>query len=63
MNLSFEKLRGCIKQHQLLIHYMERIENLYSSIMLAETLGAVLKIAALGFQIILVTINNFIGNF
>lgn len=54
MHVNHIKLRSCIKQHQLLLNYMERIENLYNPIMLAETLGSVLKIAALGFQILLV---------
>lgn len=56
MNASFNKLRDCIKQHQLLIRYMERIENLYSMIMLAMVFGAVLQIGFAGFQILLVTI-------
>ncbi|KAK0072836.1 hypothetical protein PV326_014074, partial [Microctonus aethiopoides] len=51
---TYAVLRDCIKQHQALILYMERVENLFSTIMLAQTLGSVLEICFSGFQILLV---------
>nr|AQN78437.1 olfactory receptor 35 [Meteorus pulchricornis] len=52
-NAPYILLRECIQQHQLLIHYMEKVENLFSGIMLAQTLGAVLELCFAGFQILL----------
>lgn len=51
---TYAVLRDCVKQHQALILYMERVENLFSTIMLAQTLGSVLEICFSGFQILLV---------
>nr|AQN78435.1 olfactory receptor 33 [Meteorus pulchricornis] len=50
---TFALLRDCIIQHQRLIHYMERVENLFSTIMLAQALGSILEICFSGFQILL----------
>ncbi|KAK0073662.1 hypothetical protein PV325_009433, partial [Microctonus aethiopoides] len=50
---TYAVLRDCVKQHQALILYMERVENLFSTIMLAQTLGSVLEICFSGFQILL----------
>ncbi|KAK0081716.1 hypothetical protein PV325_011675 [Microctonus aethiopoides] len=47
------KLKECIQQHQLLIFYIERVENLYSTIMLVQALGGVLQMCFSGFQIVL----------
>ncbi|KAK0073397.1 hypothetical protein PV326_013468, partial [Microctonus aethiopoides] len=51
---TYAVLRECVKQHQALILYMERVENLFSTIMLVQTLGSVLEICFCGFQILLV---------
>ncbi|KAK0161465.1 hypothetical protein PV327_009932 [Microctonus hyperodae] len=51
---TYAVLRDCVQQHQALILYMERVENLFSTIMLAQTLGSVLEICFSGFQILLV---------
>nr|AXM05155.1 odorant receptor [Campoletis chlorideae] len=50
---SYNELKSCIKQHQLLINYMDEIENLYCYIMMGQGLGAVLQICFSGFQVIL----------
>lgn len=52
--MSYNELKSCIKQHQLLINYMDQIETLYCYIMMGQGLGAVLQICFSGFQIILV---------
>nr|AQN78434.1 olfactory receptor 32 [Meteorus pulchricornis] len=46
-------IKNCIKQHQLLILYIDRIENLFNVIMLIQTLGSVALLCFSGFQILL----------
>ncbi|XP_051175945.1 odorant receptor 13a-like [Leptopilina boulardi] len=58
-NNSYEKLKNCIQFHQLLIKYIERIENLYSYCVLGQVFTSVMQICFSGFQIILGVGNSF----
>ncbi|XP_043482412.1 odorant receptor 13a-like [Leptopilina heterotoma] len=60
-NNSYEKLKNCIQFHQLLIKYIERIENLYSYCVLGQVFTSVMQICFSGFQIILGVGNSFNG--
>nr|AQN78433.1 olfactory receptor 31 [Meteorus pulchricornis] len=53
-DVQYNMLKNCIKEHQLLLEYMEKVENLSSAVMLAQALGSILKICFSGFQILLV---------
>ncbi|XP_043289688.1 uncharacterized protein [Venturia canescens] len=50
---TYNELKNCIRQHQLLIDYMDEVENLYCYIMMGQGLGAVLQICFSGFQVLL----------
>nr|UEN71215.1 olfactory receptor 32 [Gregopimpla kuwanae] len=52
-HLTYDDLKSCIIQHQMLIQYMDRVENLYCYIMLGVALGSVLQICFSGFQVLL----------
>ncbi|XP_044014121.1 odorant receptor 13a-like [Aphidius gifuensis] len=49
---SFDNLKICIKQHQMLIKYINMIENLYNPITFILALGAVCTICLTGFQLV-----------
>ncbi|KAK0157436.1 hypothetical protein PV328_011180 [Microctonus aethiopoides] len=51
--LNCKHIRDCIKRHQILILYMNRVENLFNVIMLTQTLGSVLLLSFCGFQLLL----------
>lgn len=52
--LNYMNIRDCIKKHQLLLQYLERVENLFSMIILIQTIGSVFLLSFCGFQLILV---------
>lgn len=54
---SFDNLKICIKQHQMLINYINMIENLYNPITFVLALGAVCTICLTGFQLVVVSTN------
>lgn len=55
--ISYGYLKECIKRHQLMIQYMDTIEDLYSPINLVFAVGAVATICLNGFQLVIVRKN------
>lgn len=53
-DLYFNKLVNCIREHELLIQYVNKIDYLYRSIMFVQVFSSVMQICFSGFQILLV---------
>lgn len=52
---AFEKLKQCIRKHQMLISLTKEFENLYCYILLGQMIGSVMEICFCGLQILLVS--------
>ena len=53
---AYSNLKKCIRQHQLLVRYIDEIDSLYRYISLCQLLSFVVQICFSGFQLLLVSI-------
>lgn len=54
VNKSYEILKNCVRQHQSLIDYCMRLENVFTLVILAQVLIFSVLICLFGYQIFLV---------
>lgn len=55
-NCCYEKLRDCVEQHQTLIEYCKRLENIFTMMVLGQVMFLAVVICLVGFQLFLVRI-------
>lgn len=54
-NMCCTKLRNCVQQHQMLIEYCKKLENIFTLIVLAQVMFLAMVICLVGFQLLLVS--------
>ncbi|OXU20489.1 hypothetical protein TSAR_000489 [Trichomalopsis sarcophagae] len=50
---TYEKLKDCIRKHQLLIHYVDEMENLYCYAMLGQIFASICQVSSTSITILL----------
>lgn len=53
-NCCYEKLKNCVGQHQTLIEYCRRLENIFTVMVLGQVMFLAVVICLVGFQLFLV---------
>ncbi|XP_043793914.1 odorant receptor 13a-like [Apis laboriosa] len=58
-NYCYEKLKDCVGQHQTLIEYCKRLENIFTVMVLGQVMFLAVVICLVGFQLLLVHLKDF----